>query len=57
MVGVGTGVDVGGGKVGRLVGVGNWVTSGVGVLVGNPDEVIQQNIVCRSPQFPPIVHT
>jgi hypothetical protein len=56
-VGVGIGVEVGGGKVGRSVGMGIWVTDGAGVLVGKPDDVIQQTMLWSIPQFPPIVHT
>jgi hypothetical protein len=41
-VGVGIGVDEGEGKTGRSVGVGIWLVAGTGVLVGKPDEVIQQ---------------
>lgn len=57
MVGVGIGVEEGGGKVGKLVGTGMCVTDGAGVLVGNPDDVMQQTMLCSTPQFPPIVHT
>jgi hypothetical protein len=57
MLGVGIGVDVGGGNVGRSVGMGIWVTLGGGVFVGNPSEVTQQIILWSIPQFPLIVQT
>ncbi len=57
MVGVGIGVDVGGGKVGRFVGMGICVIEGTGVFVGKPDEVMQHTMLCNKPQFPPIVQT